>query len=231
MLKDVFAFAESQEKAIYGLDYKLTLTRIEDDDDIDKTEGIADARIENDHFHWYVTHYTPSTQEQIVLQNQNLKKTPTELRYFERCVFMKEVNYQSLWNFKLDSQKIMNVPILITIGFQRRNRQDSRNLNNDSFYKLPVTSSHCVIGTEKYPDAGIILNYGCDDYNQGYHEIEEAFRALTKDNVLQPHIKDDDFRSSNARADDFRCNLHVFVIRYQKIFTASQPIELEFEFD
>ena len=31
MLKDVFGFAEGQEKATYGLGYKLTLTRIKDE--------------------------------------------------------------------------------------------------------------------------------------------------------------------------------------------------------
>ena len=91
MLKDVFGFAECQEKATYGLGYKLTLTRNKDDAVIDKPVGIADARIKIDHIHWYVPHYTPSIQEQSILQNQILKKTPTELRYNERSVFMKEV--------------------------------------------------------------------------------------------------------------------------------------------
>ena len=52
MLKDVFGFAEHQEKATYGLGYKLTLTRNKDDVDIDKSGGVADARIKIDHIHW-----------------------------------------------------------------------------------------------------------------------------------------------------------------------------------
>ena len=31
--------------------------------------------------------------------------TPTELRYIERSVFMKEVNNQKLWIFELGSKK------------------------------------------------------------------------------------------------------------------------------
>ena len=57
-LKDVIGFAECQEKATYGLGYKLTLTRNKDDAVIDKAGGIADARIKIDHFHWYVPRYT-----------------------------------------------------------------------------------------------------------------------------------------------------------------------------
>ena len=231
LLKDVFGFAECQEKATYGLGYKLTLTRNKDDGVIDKANGIADARIKIDHIHWYVPHYTPSITQQGIMSKQILNKTPTELRYIERSVFMKQVNNQNVWNFELGSQENMNVLIWNIIGFQQQDRQDSQNLNNDTFYRLPVVSAQCIIGTEKYPDAGILLNYDDDDYSQGYHQIKEAFKALTKDNILQPYISDDNFRTSNAAANDVGYNLYVFDIRYQKDFTNSQPIKVEFKFD
>ena len=231
MLKDVFGFAEHQEKATYGLGYKLTLTRNKDDAVIDKANAIADARIRIDHIHWYVSHYTPSIQQQSIMSKQILNKTPTELRYVERSVFMKEVNNQNVWNFELGSQENMNVPIWIIIGFQQRDRQDSQNLNKDTFCRLPVVSAQCIIGTEKYPDSGILLNFDDDDYSHGYHQIKEVFRALTKDEILQPYISDDNFRTSNAAANDIGYNLYVFDIRYQKNFTNSQPIKVEFKFD
>ena len=111
MLKDVFGFAEHQEKATYGLGYKLTLTRNKDEAVIDKVAGIADARIKIGHIHWYVPHYIPSMSQQAVMSKQILNKTPTELRYAERSVFMKEVDNENLWNFELGSQENMNVPI------------------------------------------------------------------------------------------------------------------------
>ena len=83
----------------------------------------------------------------------------------------------------------------------------------------------------KYPDAGISLNYDDDDYAQGYSQNKEVFRALTKDDILQPYISEDGFRSSNVKAGDFGYNLYVFGINYQKNFTASQPIKVEFKFD
>ena len=231
MLKDIFGFVEHQEKATYGLGYRLTLTRNKDDAAIDKADAIANARIRIDHIHWYVPHYTPSIQQQSTLSKQILSKTPTELRYVERSVFMKEVNNQNLWNFELGSHKNMNVPIWIIIGFQQRDRQDSQNLNNDTFCRLPVVSAQCIIGTEKYPDAGIVLNYEDDDYSQGYRQIKEAFRALTKDDILQPYISEADFRRSNAAVNDIGYNLYVFDIRYQKNFTNSQTIKVEFKFE
>ena len=78
MLKDVFGFAEQQEKATYGLSYKVTLTRNKDEAGIDKHVGLADARIKTDLIHWCVPHYTPSIQQQSILSKQILSRTPTE---------------------------------------------------------------------------------------------------------------------------------------------------------
>ena len=144
---------------------------------------------------------------------------------------MKEVNNQNLCKFELGSQENMNVPIWTFIGFHQRDREDSQNLNNDTFCRLPVVSVQCIIGTENYPDSEIMLNYDDDDYAHGYAQIKEAFRALTKDDILQPYISDDDFRFSIFRVDDVGYNFYVFDIREQQNFTISQPIKLEFKFD
>ena len=75
----------------------------------------------------------------------------------------------------------MNIPIWIFIGFQRRDGQDSQNLKNDIFCRLPVTSSQCIVGTEKYPDSGILSkNDDDDDYTKSYGGFKEAFQASTK---------------------------------------------------
>ena len=63
MLKDVFGSAECQEKATYGLGYKLTLRRTNDDAVIDKVGGFADARKKFDHMPWFIPHFTPSFQD------------------------------------------------------------------------------------------------------------------------------------------------------------------------
>ena len=77
----------------------------------------------------------------------------------------------------MGSQESMNVPIWIIIGLLQSDKQDSQNLNNDTFFRLPVTSCQCIIGTDKYPDSSILLNYDDDDYSQGYSQIKEACRA------------------------------------------------------
>ena len=113
--------------------------------------------------------------------------------------------------------------------FSTKERQDSQNLANDAFYRLPVTSAQCFIGTEKYPDSAILLSYNDDDCSQGNGQIKEAFKALTKDDILQPYKSDHNFRSSNDD-NNIGYNLYVFNIRYQKNFESAQPIKVEFKF-
>ena len=228
-LKDIFGFANHQEKATYRLGYKLTLTTDSDNAVLNKTNATAVGKIKIKSIEWYVPHYTASVKEQGMLMKQITDKIPTELRYVERSVFMKEVNTQNLWSFELGTHENMNVPIWITIGFQQRDRQDSQNLANDTFCWLPFTSAQCIISTEKNPDSGILLNYDDDDYNQGFGLIKEAFKALTKDDILEPYISDKDFRSNND-GNNIGYNLYVSDIRYQKNFESAQPIKVEFKF-
>ena len=229
-LKDLFGYAEHQEKGTYGLGYKLTLTRNTDNTVLNKDNIVVNGRVKINSLDWYVPHYSPNLEEYTKLMTQIKKNSPTLLHYPERSVFMKEVNTQNLWTFELGTQEGINVPIWIFVAFQQNDRQNDQNLNNDTFYRPLVTSAQCIIGTEKYPDCGILLNYNDDNYSQGYGQIKEAFKALTKDNILQPYISDSDFRSSND-GNNIGYNIYAFDIRYQKDFESSQPLKVEFKFD
>ena len=161
---------------------------------------------------------------------QILRRTPTDRRFIERSVFIKEVINQNHWNFELKSQENMNFPTWIIIGFLQRDRQDTQNLNNGSFSVLPVVRCQSILVTEKYPDAGVILFYDDDDCSQGYCQVKEAFTALSKYDILQPYISDDDFRSSNVRVVAIGYTLYVFDIQYQQSLTFSQPFKVDFNF-
>ena len=116
MLKDVFGFAECQEKGTCGLYYKLTLTRNKDEALIDEAVGIVDARTRIDQIDWYVPHCTSSLDQERILTKQIVNKIPTQLRYIERSLFIKAVNIQKVWNFELGALETMDVPIWITIN-------------------------------------------------------------------------------------------------------------------
>ena len=87
----------------------------------------------------------------------------------------------------------------------------------------------CLIGTEKYLDSAILLNHNDDGYSQGYDQYKSTFRALTKDDILEPYISYNGYRSSD---DDkiIGYNLFVLDIRYQKNLYPAQPIKVQFKF-
>ena len=228
-LKDIFGFAEYQDKGTYGLGYKLTLTRNTDNAVLNKDNTINNGKIKINAIEWYVPHYTLSMQQQAILSKQISNKLPTEIKYPGRSVFMKEVNTQKFWTFELGTQEGINIPIWIFVGFQQNHRQHDQNSNNDTFIRLPAISAQVAIGTERYPDSGILLNYDDDDYSKGYGQIKDDFKALTKDDILKPYITDDDFRSSNE-GNNIGYNIYAFDIRYQKNFENSQPVKVEFNF-
>ena len=62
-LKDIFGFAEYQDKGTYGLGYKLTMTRNTDNAVLNKDKAIKNGKIKINAIEWYVPHYTPSMQQ------------------------------------------------------------------------------------------------------------------------------------------------------------------------
>ena len=119
-LRNVFGFAEHQEKARNGLDFSLTSTGNKITAVLNKAGSFADARIKNGKITCYVPLYTPSISQQVTLSKQISSKTPMVLRYYEQSVSMVPVNIHNLWNFQLGSQQSMDVPIWITVGLQQR---------------------------------------------------------------------------------------------------------------
>ena len=129
-----------------------------------KANPTNNGKIKITNFEWFVPHYTSSFSQQAILSKQFLSKVPTELQYVGRYVFMKKKKTRNSNDFELGTQECINFPIWTIVGFQERDRQHSQNLNNDSYYRPPVTSDQCIIGTEKYPDSAILIIYDDDDY-------------------------------------------------------------------
>ena len=61
-------------------------------------------------------------------------------------------------------------------------------------------------------------------------KLEKLLKLITKDDILQPYISENDFRSS-IDVNDIGYNMYAIEIRYQKIFQSSKPMKVEFKFD
>ena len=95
-LKGVFGFAEYQETGTVGLSYRSTLTRNTDNAVLSKNNATNNAKTVINGIEWYVPHYIPRLEDYNKLQ---IQKTPTNLHYPQRSVFMIEVNTQNFWTF------------------------------------------------------------------------------------------------------------------------------------
>ena len=128
MLKDIFSFAEHQEKGTYAIGYQLTLIQNSDKAVLNKDGAINNAIIKNNSIDWYIPNYTPSLSQEKKVMSQIVNKKPTELRYVERSVVMKEVNTQNSWTFELGTRKGINVPLRVIISFQQSDRKHDQKL-------------------------------------------------------------------------------------------------------
>ena len=76
---------------------------------------------------------------------------------------------------------------MVYCWFPTKRQARFKKFNSDTFFRPSVTSAQCIFGTEKHPDSAILLIFNDDDYSQGYSQVIEDFRSLTKDDTFH-HI-------------------------------------------
>ena len=183
--KDLFRFAEHQDNCTYGLGYKLTLQRNSDNHVLSHPAQANDAanidlagRVILDDISWYVPHYTPSISNQKLLLGHIVSKAPTELSYNKRSSYMIDVTTENCWIFELGVGDCYDIAIYVKVGFMERDQFNQQHQNNDTFCRPSVVIAQCVVGSEKFPDAGINCCYAIDKYSQAYGGIVSCFRHL-----------------------------------------------------
>ena len=60
----------------------------------------------------------------------------------------------------------------------QRDQSNQQHQKNGTFDRPSVGNTQCIIGSEKFPDAGINCNYAFDKYREAYGEIVSCFRHL-----------------------------------------------------
>ena len=150
---------------------------------------------------WYVPHYTRNISNQKLILGHFVSKDATELSYTIRSFYLKNLTTENNWTFELGIGDGIDIPIYVKFAFMQRDQFNQQHQKNDTFYTPSVVNAHCIIVSEKFPDAGINCFYAIDKYSQAYAEIGSCFRRLAKDNILQAYITQKDFISSNKYPD------------------------------
>ena len=99
----------------------------------------------------------------------------------------------------------------------QRDQFNQQHQKNDTFYRPGGVNAQIIIGSEKFPDAGIICNDAVNKYSQAYGETFSCFRHLAEDNIPQTFVTQTDFINSNEYpGGNPSFNLFVFDIRHQQ---------------
>ena len=173
--------------------YQLILKRNTNNDAIFRAGG-DEAKIIIRQIDWNIMHYTPSIQNQTLVKEQILNKEPTELRFLERSVFRKNVDTNNNWTFELGQSENLN-PVYIIVGFMQQNKLNSQVHNNSVFDTLPIIQAQCKIGSENFPENGIMCDYSRYNYCDAYYEVEKFFTYQTETDFLKPIIDYNNFRT------------------------------------
>ena len=101
-----------------------------------KANAVKKTKMKTNGIEWYIPHYTPSKEQQKIISEQISSNRPTALQYVLRSIFMEGVKTRDFWTFVLSTQEGTSFLIWIIVGFQQRARQNSQNLNNDTYLDL-----------------------------------------------------------------------------------------------
>ena len=102
------------------------------------------------------------------------------------------------------------------------NKFDNQEQDNSVFDWLPISQAVCRLGSDRYPNDYINLDYSRNNFHEAYYQIENFFLKHTRDRVIKPFIGPNSFKEFY--------NLYVFDITYQKDHISSQPISVDFKF-
>ena len=105
--------------------------------------------------------YSEHIKSKLMLSNIP-SKTATELTYFKRPSFMKDVTTENNWTFERGVGDGSDVPIHVIIGFMQSYQFNQQHQKNDTFYRPSVVNAQSIIGNGKFPDAGKNCNYAID---------------------------------------------------------------------
>ena len=228
-LRDIFGFALHQSKISIGLGYTVSLKRQHGDHAIFRTmdNGADDVNISTvsiQNITLNVPFYTMSMENDLLINKHLTSNNPnSSMSYIETSSSVQLINQNDEWSYTMGVQSGMERPIYIIVGFKLNTRKGARqDQNGGVFDNCPVRTASCSVGTERFPENEMQLNYANCKYYDAYNNIEE-FKSQYLLSKNPPFISFDDYKTMY--------NIYVFDLRYQKEEFSAQPIQLNFKFD
>ena len=168
-------------------------------------------------------HYTPSLENQTLVADHLLEGNTTQLSYIERSISTKTVNSNNNWTFELGVEAGIDIPIDVIVGFQSAARlSPDQTQNNGVFDQLDIIGASLKVGSERYPDNEMSLDYNINKYSDAYRELKKFKKEYIGEQSLNPYITYKEFKDLY--------NIYVFDIRNQKAHLSAQQLQVKFTF-
>ena len=198
-LKHFLGFCEDYKKILYGMQQRLTLTRINDDNPIHRANAADVAELSIDKISWFMPHVIPSDAYRLQLDKviEKKEKIPVGYRMLQ-CDSTQVTENIKTFTWRLGVKSSPDIPRFIIVGFQS-GKNNGQTTNPAIFDPLYVRNIYVTLNAKRYPDT---------DYNNDF--AKNHYSRIYGDAAL--------FRKKFYNMDELISNPGIDPIDYKKLF-------------
>ena len=198
-LKHFFGFCEDYKKILYGMQQRLTLTRINTNNPILRANAADVAELFIEKISWFMPYVIPSDAYRLQLDKviEKKEKIPVGYRMLQ-CDNTQVPSNTSSFVWRLGVKSSPDIPRFIIVGFQT-NKLDNQQTNPAIFDHLYIRNIYVTLNAKRYPDT---------DYNNDF--VVNKYSRIYGDAAL--------FRKKFFNMDELISNPGINPIDYKKLF-------------
>ena len=166
-LKHFLGFCEDYKK-IYGMQQRLTLTRINTNNPIYRENAADVAELEIKKISWFMPHVIPSDAYRLQLDKiiEKKEKIPVGYRMLQ-CDNTQVPSNTSSFVWRLGVKSSPDIPRFIIVGFQV-NKFDNQQTNPAIFNNLYIRNIYVTLNAKRYPDTDYNNDFVVNNYSRIY---------------------------------------------------------------
>ena len=167
-LKHFLGFCEDYKKILYGMQQRLTLTRINTNNPIYRANAADVAELEIKKIRWFMPHVIPSDAYRLQLDKiiEKKEKIPVGYRMLQ-CDNTQVPSNTSSFVWRLGVKSSPDIPRFIIVGFQV-NKFDNQQTNPAIFDNLYIRNIYVTLNAKRYPDTDYNNDFVVNNYSRIY---------------------------------------------------------------
>ena len=194
-LKHFLGFCDDYKKVLYGMQQKLTLTLINNNDVIFRDAGVDVGKVVIEKIRWFMPHVIPSDEYRLQLNKIIEKKEKIPVGYRMLQCDSTQVPQTTNFGWRLGVKSSPDIPRFIIVGFQT-NKNNSQTENPAIFDHLNVRNIYVTLNAKRYPDIDYDNNFIINQYSRIYGDAVSFRKKFYNmdELVSNPNIDPIDYR-------------------------------------